>query len=205
MKWTFRHTSVAAFASWWLISCIKKLNSTVETWASELGQGGLTLFPSLYQRNTRRHQGAPWEEDNPVKALPCCGPCPAGEPCRPSTPVSWNHAPWGPGPLSAEKGTEQQMLSDGLRRRTTRFRCWLGLQIPQDSIQTGEILSELLRILGTAVSFPGRNDLDVCLRDVSPITVAQHRRLTDDIRGCCSESAQSKSVIWNVHLAPVSL
>lgn len=123
MKWTFRHTSVAAVASWWLISCIK-LDLTVETWASELGQGGLTLFPSLYQRNTWRHQGAPWEEDNPVKALRCWGPCPAGEPCRPPTPVSWNHAPCGLGPPSAEKGTEQQMLSDGLRRRTTRFRCW---------------------------------------------------------------------------------
>lgn len=112
---------------------------------------------------------------------------------------------WGLSQQKKAPTTKQQMLSDGLSRTITRFRCWLGLQIPQDSIQRSEILSELLRILWTAVSFPGRNDLDLCLRELPPITAAQHRRITDDIRGCCSESAQSKSVIGNVHLSPVSL
>lgn len=211
MKWTFWHTSVATVTSWWLASCIK-FNLIVEMSASELGQGSHTqwIIVCLHRctegthGSTRVHHGRKTTQWRRCDALGNVLLRNLADHLHPFVGAIFSVG-WGLFQQEKAPTTKQQRLSNGLRRTTTRLRYWLGLQIPQDSIQTSEILSDLLRILWTAVTFPGRNDLDLCLQELSPIRVTQHRRITDDIGGCCTESARSKSVIWNVHLSPVSL
>ena len=96
------------------------------------------------------HHDALWEEGQLAEAVWCFGQCSAGKPwVLPSTWMLLWHLPehctpfHGNGLMAVASfsrimhcATKQKWFRNGLRSTTTSLRCWLGLQIPQISIQS---------------------------------------------------------------------